>query len=351
MTCTPQTNATLSEIADKLAACDDFVICGHMSPDGDCVGSQLALAHALRRLGKTVTCVLVSNEKLDPTLTFLPGADELIYAGAFRGVCRTFVGVDVPNRERIGQAAEKLFDKATTTITIDHHAYDTRMSQLAYVEPDSASTTMLVWEVAKLLGERKPDGALPFPGITTDIAQCALCGLMTDTGGFRYQNADVRSFKAASEMVSCGAMPSDIAREAFQNRSIPSLKLEALAIDRMEVFADGACVISWVSFDDMCAVGATKSDSEPLINTLRTVRGAEVACMLRDQRSSVKGSLRAKGDVDVNKIAALFGGGGHKAAAGFTVDLPFHKAYKKVVEALEHAVREQVGECGQVDAQ
>lgn len=343
MTCTPQTNATLQEIADTLAACDDIVICGHISPDGDCIGSQLTLAHALRRLGKTVSCVLVSNEKLDPTLTFLPGADDLVYAGAHRGPCRTFVGVDVPNRERIGHAAEKLFDKATTTITIDHHAYDTRMSQLAYVDPDSASTTMLVWEVAKLLGLRQPDDEQPFPGITADIAQCALCGLMTDTGGFRYQNADERSFKAASEMVSAGAVSSDIAREVFQNRSIPSLELEALAIDRMKVFADGACVISWVTFDDMSEIGATKSDSEPLINALRTVRGVEVACMLRDQRSSVKGSLRAKGDVDVNKIAAQFGGGGHKAAAGFTIDLPLKKAYDKVVEVLESAVREQIG--------
>lgn len=348
MTCTPQTNASLDEIAQVLAGSDDIVICGHVSPDGDCIGSQLALAHELEREGKRVACVLVSNEPYDPTLAFLPGAEGLVYAGAYRGACRTFVGVDVPNRERIGDAACRLLDGAETSITIDHHASKTTMARYVHVDPDAASTTMLVWEVVKRLAAQAAGKAEATPDLVDSIsAECALCGLMTDTGGFRYQNADVRAFNAAGEMVARGAVPSDIAREVFQNRSIASLKLEALAIERMQFVADGAAVMSWVGIDDLLACDATKADAEPLINTLRCARGTEVACMLRDQRGTVKGSLRAKGAVAVDAIAEEFGGGGHRAAAGFTVNEPLHTAWRKVQSAIERALESEREEAGE----
>ena len=178
MAVTPQTNTDLGAIAEALRSRDDFIICGHVSPDGDCLGSQLGLAAALKGLGKRVTCLLAKDEPIDERLGFLPGAAELVPAASFDGIARTFVAVDVPTRERIGEAAAALLEGCDLTVTVDHHAVDSTMTDLVYVDPDAASTTMLVWELAGLLGAERAG----------DVAQCCYTGLVTDTGRFQYQN-------------------------------------------------------------------------------------------------------------------------------------------------------------------
>lgn len=307
MAVTPQTNTTLEAIAQALLEHDNYVICGHVGPDGDCLGSQLALAAALRQCGKQVACVLARNEPIDGTLAFLPGADSLVPAAHYDGPCDGFVAVDVPTPERLGDGAA-LQARASFTVTVDHHAVPKAMSRLSYTDPDAASTTMLIWELARLMGCDRD----------RIIATCAYTGLMTDTGRFQHQNADARAFAAGAEMVAAGADPAAIARNFYQNRSRASVALEALAIDHMAFSPDGRAVMSWLSLDDFARCGAVKSDAEPLIDVLRSVRGVEVACMLREQAGEVRGSLRAKGDADVAAIARAFGGGGHTAAAGFT---------------------------------
>ena len=312
MTVTPQTNASLAQIADVIRASDDFVICGHVSPDGDCLGCQLTLWHALKALGKRATCVLVKDEPVGAALAFLPGIEAMIPAADFKGVCKTFVAVDVPTRERIGEAACVILDRAKSSITIDHHASDTTMCDYVHVDPDSASASILVWEVAKMLIETPP----------LESAVCAYAGLITDTGGFRFQNSDSRAFNMASELVAYGVDPAFVAMNAFQNRTLASLKLESMVIERIEVVFDGKVSISWVRDDDMKRVGATKADVEPLIDTVRAVQGTRVACMLREQDGKIRGNLRSKDDTDVSALARELGGGGHKAAAGFNLEMP-----------------------------
>ena len=154
MTVTPQTNTTLSEIASALAERDRFVIGGHVSPDGDCLGSALGLAWALRQLGKQVTCVLARDEEPPSDLMFLPGADGLVPAARFEGPCECFIAVDVPTPERLGDGA-RLHEAAPFTVTVDHHAVPRAMSDLSYTDPDAASTSLLIWELAALLGAAK----------------------------------------------------------------------------------------------------------------------------------------------------------------------------------------------------
>ena len=198
--------------------------------------------------------------------------------------------------------------RAPLAVTIDHHAVDTRMAQLSYTDPDAASTTVLVWELAGLLPIER--GA--------DVALCAFTGLVTDTGRFQYQNTDAAALAAAAEMVQAGADPALVAREVYQQRSLASAKLEALALGRMELLVGGAGALSWVARADMEACAADKSDTEPLIDALRNIAGVRVACMLREEQGIVRGSLRAKDGTDVAAVAREFGGGGHRAAAGFT---------------------------------
>ena len=147
-------------------------------------------------------------------------------------------------------------------------------------------------------------------------------------------------FLAAAEMVGLGARPSDIARETFQSRSMASLRLEAAALERVELLgADGSIALSWLSLDDFARCGATRADAEPIVSALRGIRGVRVACLLREQEGCVKGSLRAKDDTDVARIARLFGGGGHVAAAGLTIvdSLP------KAVEAMRGTLVREAG--------
>lgn len=328
MAVTPQTNTDLASIAELLRERDDFIVCGHVSPDGDCIGSQLALAAALKGIGKRAACLLAKDEPVDERLAFLPGFDELVFAGAYEGPARTFVAVDVPTRERIGEAAAGLRDACEASVVVDHHAVDSTMADLTYVDPDAASTTMLVWELAGLLGADR----------TGDVALCCYTGLVTDTGRFQYQNTDAAAMRAASEMVEAGADPASVSRALFQNRSLPSVRLENVAVDRMRFGAGGACVLSWLSHEDFEATGATKADAEPIIDALRSVAGVRAACMLREQGDSVRGSLRAKDGTDVAAVARSFGGGGHKAAAGFTLACPLPEAVALVERTLEEAL-------------
>lgn len=317
---TPQTNASLKDIARVLSERDDFVICGHVSPDGDCLGSQLALMHALRSLGKRACCLLARDESFDARLAYLPGAAELVPAASYEGPARTFVAVDVPMRDRMGSAAAALLDRSEVSITIDHHAFDETMTDYVHVDPAAASTTMLIWQVAHLLGT---EGG-------RDLATCCYTGLVTDTGRFQYQNTDAAALAAAADMVAAGANPAAVARAIYQNRSQASVALEGLAIDRMKLGAHGAYALSWLSLDDFARTGAARADAEPLIDTLRSLAGVRVACMLREQKDSVRGSFRAKDDTDVAALARGLGGGGHKAAAGFTIAGPLEAAVERI---------------------
>lgn len=329
MAVTPQTNCTLQALAARMAELDDFVICGHVSPDGDCLGSQLGLAAALEQLGKRVSCVLVKDEPIEANLgRVLPGSDDLLFAGNFSGNVGAFVGVDVPTRERIGEYAAALLDRAEFSFTIDHHAVDETMCDMVYVDPDAASTTMLIWELAGYLGVER-HGA---------VADCCYTGLVTDTGRFQYQNTDKTAMVLASEMVGEGADPAAVSREVFQNRTYASMQLEATAVLRVEFGPQRRFALGYLTREDFERFGAQKSDAEPVINALRCIEGVNVACMLREQEDCVRGSLRAKDDVDVSAIARNFGGGGHVAAAGFTMHCSLDQAREQVREALVKAV-------------
>lgn len=310
MAVTPQTNTTLSAMADEIKKYDDFAICGHVNPDGDCLGSQLALAFALKSIGKRVTCLLASSNPIEAGLGFLPGIQEMVPGSQFEGDVRAFIACDVPIPERMGEGA-RVQERAAVKFTIDHHAVPQSMSDFNYVDPDSPATGMLIWQLIKELGVEP----------TTEMAMCCYAALMTDTGRFQYQNTTADAFVAAGEMVAAGADPSLAAREVYQSRTSASIQLERIMLENMTVSSDGLWALSYVSLADFERTGAVKADAEPLIDTLRSLKGVKVACMLREQSECVRGSLRAKGDdLDVAELARSIGGGGHKAAAGFTFE-------------------------------
>ena len=327
MTVTPQTNTTLEEIADVLRRADSVIITGHVSPDGDCIGSQLALSHALKSLGKKVTGLLAENSPVDETLSYLPGASELIVAPEEVLTADAFVAVDVPTHERMGRAARH-HQACSCTITIDHHAVDDRVSDYTYVDPDVAATTMLIWRLAHLLNDAIP----------REVSQCCYTGLLTDTGGFQFQNADYDAFATAADMVAAGADPVISAQHAYQSISLATMRLSSIAIDRAVFVREGAGVVSWITEKDMARYGACKADLDPLIDTLRSIRGVRIACIVREQDGAIRGSLRAKDATDVSAIARRHNGGGHVAASGFRMEGAIEDAVSTMAAELEAAL-------------
>lgn len=316
---TPASNTTLEAIARFIEEHETFAICGHVNPDGDCLGSQLALEQGLRVLGKRVTGLLATDQPIEQKLCFLPGSEHLVPAKDFDEDVEVFIAVDVPNVDRLKDAA-CVHDRAQYRITIDHHASDTSMADLNYVDPDSPSASDLVWELLKLLD-------------CVDEAQalCALTGIMTDTGRFTYQNTTPVCLIHAAETVEAGAEPNLIAREFFQSRSLPSLRLEQVMLSRMMFFCNGAFVFSYLKDADFAEQGAIRDDAEILIDILRGIAGVRVALILKENgNGEIRGSLRAKDDTDVAQIARIFGGGGHRAAAGLT----YHGSLLAACEAI-----------------
>lgn len=318
---TPQTNITLDEIAEELKAYSSFAICGHVNPDGDCLGSELALAHALEALGKSVVCLLAKPEPIPHNLAFLPGADRFVYPQDCKEAPDCFIGVDVPTADRLGQAASVL-EQAKTSYTIDHHANESTYAQKVYVDPDSPSASMIVWELISIMSAQ-----------SKEAAQCALTGVITDTGRFAHQNTTPGAFLAAASMMEYGADPTVIAREFFQNRRIQSIRLEQVMYSHMALAENGRFAYSWLSNADFAESNAVKADAEPFIDSLRDIEGVQVALILKENADgSVRGSLRAKDSTNVAEIARHYGGGGHVAAAGFTFNGLLEDSLREVPE-------------------
>lgn len=319
-------NATLSQIAQALLAHDEYVIVGHVSPDGDCLGSQLALMHALHQLGKQACCVLATDAtSIDASFLFLPGIDMMIAAHEQTSAA-CVIALDVPSYDRMGASAAALHKHAQFTITIDHHQNDKAISHLNYIDSQAASTTLLVWQLLDELSV----------SVTSDIALCTLTGLITDTGGFQYQNTDAFSLRCAAQMLEAGANLPYICTQVFQRRSLAALKLEHIALDRFELLLDGRMAITYVTQNDFTAVHALKTDADNIINALRNIDGVIVACVLREnaEDASIRGSLRAKDTTDVSAFAVQHNGGGHKAAAGMTLKGSMQTVYESIKQEL-----------------
>lgn len=316
--------ASYEGIVQALRAHDGFTVCGHVNPDGDCIGSVLGVTHLLRLMGKEVQPIAAMAEPLDASLASIPGADGILRAEDARPT-PAFITVDATADERLGEVAAALRSQASFQVVLDHHEVRSCNADLCRIEPDAASTTCLVWDLARAAG-------VP---LTKDLAACCYTGLMTDTGRFQYQNADARAFRSAAEMVACGIDVSYISQRFFQNKAIAALRIEALAVDRMELLNGGTAVLSWISREDLQRLHARRDDCEGVINALRSIGQVQVACVLKEYDAGlVRGSFRSKDGTDVAALAARFGGGGHKAAAGFTLECPLDEALGQVRAVL-----------------
>jgi bifunctional oligoribonuclease and PAP phosphatase NrnA len=323
-------DATVSEVADALRSADRFLLTTHENPDGDALGSLLAMHHILTSLGKDSVMFLASKEfPLPVEYRFLP-LEEVFHEAPVDLVDRELVFLDCGNIDRM--PVDWLQRDGGTLVNIDHHHDNTRFGTLNLVDVEASSTAEIVFALARELGAE----------LTPDIAQALYVGLVTDTGRFMYENTTARSHEIAAELIKAGVDVDDTYRRLYEKVPLEKLRLVQRALASVETHADGVLVTSYVTRDDYTASGASEVHTEGIIDYLRSVAGARVAAMVRDKEDSPgqrKVSLRSiDGDVDVSAIAREKGGGGHARAAGFSTDLD----YDELIDFLSAALRAQL---------
>jgi len=282
-------------------------VCSHVRPDGDAMGSVLAATLLLRAAGIAAVPILSDEDAPPSTYAFLPGFALLARASDLEQP-DAVLALDAPNLTRLGNAAP-LAQAASTLVVMDHHPDAEEFGTVNVLDPRSAATGQLVWRLARAL-EVEP---------TPEIALCCFVALQTDTGRFQYSNTTPEVLRDAADMVEAGANPAEASRLVYESRSPGALALEALALTRLAFANDGRVAYAWISDDDFDTTGALPQETEHLVDAVRIVAGPDVVALFSLRGDEVRANLRAKTGFDVGSVARRFGGGGHSAAAGFTV--------------------------------
>jgi phosphoesterase RecJ-like protein len=322
----PTDSLTIEETLAFLAEPREVAICGHVNPDGDSLGSALALAAFLQTKGHRVTKLLARGEKAPELYSFL--ADyHFVPATDYEGTPDLFIAVDLPNRERFGDAGS-VFDRAHSTLVVDHHPDYNGFGQHYLGDTSASATGLIIWRLIVASG-------VP---ITREMAEYCYVALVTDTGRFSFQNTTAEALAAASDMMLAGVEPAVICTRIYDSKSLASLKLDERLISRITFASGGRVVYSWVTEADFCELGVLRDETDGLPNILRSVKGGEVAILLREEGGRIRVNLRAKGTCDVGEFARRFDGGGHKAAAGFTLNSTLDEAKALILKEADHLI-------------
>lgn len=309
---------SLEDAWGRLIASGAYVLACHVRPDGDCLGAALALARELRRLGKDAT--VVSIDGVPDNYVFLPDS-ETVKTSTDRRDFDVGIIVDSDIPKRVGDSADAI-TSARTLARVDHHLTSEPFGEISVVDTHVSSTSELVVELFQANGVQ----------IDEQTATLLLAGIIFDTGGFRYPNTSARTFAIAAELVSLGAKASHIAREVLENRPPRAMQLLGRALSSLTVEPDGLIAWGQISMRDYDELGATDADTEGIVNSLSQVKGPKVVILLREtEPGTVRVSLRSRDGVDVNKVAHVFDGGGHAAAAGCTVESSLEDARLQVI--------------------
>ncbi|MDR0501611.1 MAG: DHH family phosphoesterase [Coriobacteriales bacterium] len=308
--------------AEVLAALKDVktaAICGHVNPDGDSLGSSLALAALLEQLGISAIKLLAQDRPSPHIYSFLDNY-EFVPAVAYKDVPDIFFLVDAPSLGRIGDGAE-VFKRARRTVVIDHHPDYEGAGDIYYGDVKSPATGSLIWKIIAA------SGVAP----TLAMAKACYIAIMTDTGRFSFQNTNAEAFEFAAQMIRLGVEPTDVSQRVYENKSLGVVQLESRLVQRMQFLRAGKVAYSWIAEQDFNELGIERDDSEGLPTILRSIKGVQVAVLLREEEGSVRVNLRSRSCCDVGTFARENGGGGHRAAAGITLNMSLEEAIASFV--------------------
>jgi phosphoesterase RecJ-like protein len=324
----PPLTDSLPKLLELFSQAKDVLIGTHLNPDGDAIGSALAVSLWLDKLG-------VANEVLchnDPPgyLQFLPGSERVRQTPVRTGHDLGIV-VDLDSLERLGSCRPH-FEPMPHLVLIDHHVPHEMPGDLRIINVEAPATASILTDLFQLLDDRQS-------AIDGQIAECLLTGIVTDTGSFRYPNTTAHSLHQAAWLVEHGASLFRVTDECYLNRDVQALQLLREALDRMKTDCGGRLAWTVLPPELYDELGAKEEHSEGIVNEILSPRPVRAAFVLRAGKNGrVKGSLRSKGDLDVAAVAQKIGGGGHKNAAGVTIVDTLEGAERTLVEALKEAI-------------
>ncbi|MGA8041910.1 MAG: bifunctional oligoribonuclease/PAP phosphatase NrnA [Terracidiphilus sp.] len=320
----PSHNGHASPDADPMQAIlrvlqegERFLVCSHSRPDGDAVGSTLAMGMLLEQLGKRVD--LVSADRIPAVYRGLPQADRIRTAMRVHGPYDAAILLECDGLSRTRLLGLEPF----LIVNIDHHMSGSPWGQVNWIDREAASTGEMVYRLAQAAGA----------SVTPEMATCLYTTVLTDTGGFCYGSTKASTFGLAHELVEAGANPIRVAQDVYF--SMPAAKLMLLGAALRNLCLEDHLAWLWVTHDDMRRAGAAEEDCEGIVNYALSIAGVEAAVFLRElPEGRIRLSLRSKGRLNVAAIAEKLEGGGHENAAGCTLDGPLEQAIDAILNEM-----------------
>ncbi|HEX6658049.1 MAG TPA: bifunctional oligoribonuclease/PAP phosphatase NrnA [Ilumatobacter sp.] len=321
--------AILDRIRDAILPRRRFLLTSHARPDGDSIGSQLAMAYALDALGKDVR--LVNADPAPDHYREFPGLDRIEIVAHSDADADALIVMECSDLSRTGVAGlDRHF-----IINIDHHAGNKMYGALNWFDESAAACGEMVFDLIRALG-------VP---LTPEIATHIYLAILTDTGSFHHSNITPRTFDICRQTVEAGVNPAAMARRVFDSNSFGKLKLIGALLDAMELVDHGRLAVLYMDEAMLTACGCTHNDTEGVINLPLTAREIQAVVFFKvGANGDVRVSMRSKYDVDVRMVANRYGGGGHKNAAGFTVTGPVEQVRDAILEQVKTAIAAGVQE-------
>jgi phosphoesterase RecJ-like protein len=320
---TQKTPSELQQIADAIRRHQRFVISSHSRPDGDSIGSQLAMAYALRGLGKQVR--VVNFDPAPPPLMTFPGVPDIELAPEVDGDFDVSIIMECGDLGRTGvKGLDRFF-----VINIDHHPGNIGYGQINWFDSHAAACGEMVYDLLLALGTP----------ITREIATHVYVAILTDTGSFHYSNITSRTFDICSSLLETGIDPQQIARSVYDSNNMGRLKLFGAVLGAMQLDATGRIAIVYLDHEMAREAGGTYEDTEGLINLPLTVKDIQAVVFFKQiEGDEYRVSMRSKGNIDIAAVAKEYEGGGHKNAAGCTAKGPIDELQKDFIEKIERAI-------------
>ena len=312
--------STLDSILEEINKAESIVILTHENPDGDAIGTGLALYNALKQIGKNPDIIIPEYPRI---FEFLPGTDEIKKESDIKKYDLA-ISVDCATIKMLN-GFSNYFEDAKVKVSIDHHSTNTMFGDYNYISPDApacAQILLVVLEYFKI-------------EITKDIGTCILAGIITDSGGFKYSGVTSETFKFVAELLEKGINVSKIYRRVLQTKTKANFELNRIATNRLEFFEDGKVAFTYITKEDEEKVNSESGDHEGIVETGRDIEGVEVSIFIRQTEKGCKVSMRSNEYVNVSDVCLLLGGGGHVHAAGATMQCTIEQAKEKILRQLK----------------
>ena len=309
---------TLDEILKEINKAENIVILTHESPDGDAIGSSLAVKLIANTLGKQADVIMTEYSRL---FDFLPEIDNVKTESDIKEYDLA-ISVDCASLARLDN--REYFENAKKTIVIDHHGSNNMFGDINFVNPVSPACCEVLAGIAMYF-------EIP---ITKEIGSCIIAGIITDTGGFRHQGVTSETFEFTAELIRAGVDISEIYNRVLKTKTRPNFELSRKVIDRLEMIEDEKITFSYITKADEEEVGAKPGDHEGLVDIGLEIENVKISIFVRenDLKTGFKVSMRAKGDINVSDVCMVFGGGGHKKAAGAFIQGDLQTVKDKIIK-------------------